>query len=256
MNGETISIVLTLSLFALSTEAGEGGDNVLFRDITSQLETKVEELFQQPFFLRLSDESIPLLRRMTFTPYWTYFAMGFADACDTWFAIKNPQNELEERVNMYVAEDSFHYNFFLHDVEKVLGYTLDRYGSYAAVMRHVWGDDTRAVREYIYGWLDCVNRYKDPVVTLATFEAVEMTLKPIFTTIYKYVYLPESGLKGLEYFGQKHVELEANHSQFSWFRDEATPFLPIGDLEITLQKWKGCFYYCVVVSVPSVGSPL
>ena len=128
------------------------------------------------------------------------------------------------------------FHFFLHDVEKVLGYTLDRYGSYAAVMRHVWGDDTRAVREYIYGWLDCVNRYKDPVVTLATFEAVEMTLKPIFTTIYKYVYLPEGGLKGLEYFGQKHVELEANHSQFSWFRDEGTPFLPIGDLEITVEQ--------------------
>ena len=104
--------MLALTLLALSTEAvdGEGGDVVLFSDITSQLETKVEELFQQPFFLRLSDESIPLLRRMTFMPYWTYFAMGFADACDTWFAIENPQNELEERVNVYVAEDSFHYN--------------------------------------------------------------------------------------------------------------------------------------------------
>ena len=231
-----VAIVLTLTLFTGTAKSGGSDGTTLLGEITAQLDEKVEELFQQPFFRRLSDESIPIRRRMTFIPYWTYFAMGFADACDTWFAIENPQNELEERVNLYVAEDSFHYNFFLNDVETVLGYTLDRYGSYSAVMRHVWGDDTRPVREYIYGWLDCVNRYKDPVVTLATFEAVEMTLKPIFTTIYKYMYLPENGLKDLEYFGQKHVELEANHSQFSWFNDKGTPFLPIGDLEITVEQ--------------------
>ena len=34
------------------------------------------------------------------------------------------------------------------------------------------------------------------------------------------MYLPENGLKDLEDFGQKHVELEANHSQFSWFNDK------------------------------------
>ena len=235
MKAEVTAIALTL-LLAVTAEGKGSNGTALFGEITSQLDSKVEELFQQPFFVRLSDESIPIRRRMTFIPYWTYFAMGFADACDTWFAIENPENELEERVNVYIAEDSFHYNFFLNDVEKVLGYTLDRFGSYAAVLRHVWGDDTRAVREYIYGWLDCVNRYKDPVVTLATFEAVEMTLKPIFTTIYKCMYLPENGLKDLEYFGQKHVQLEANHSQFSWFNDEGTPFLPIGDLEITVEQ--------------------
>ena len=235
MKAEVTSITLTLLLAVTAEEKGSNG-TALFGEITSQLDSKVEELFQQPFFVRLSDESIPIRRRMTFIPYWTYFAMGFADACDTWFAIEYPENELEERVNVYIAEDSFHYNFFLNDVEKVLGYTLDRFGSYAAVLRHVWGDDTRAVREYIYGWLDCVNRYKDPVVTLATFEAVEMTLKPIFTTIYKCMYLPDNGLKDLEYFGQKHVQLEANHSQFSWFNDEGTPVLPIGDLEITVEQ--------------------
>ena len=232
----SLALALTALAVVVTVGQGDGGGTAFFGEITAQLEPKVEELFKLPFFVRLSDESIPIRRRMTFTPYWTYFAMGFADACDTWFAIENPQNELEERVNVYVAEDTFHYNFFLHDVEKVLGYSLDHYGSYEAVMRHVWGDDTRAVREYIYAWLDCVNRYKDPVVTLATFETVEMTLKPIFTTIYKHGFLPDDGLKGLEYFGQKHVELEANHSQFSWFNEEGTPFLPIGDLEITVEQ--------------------
>ena len=101
-------------------------DTALFGEITTQLDENVEELFQQPFFLRLSDERIPIRRSMTFIPYWTYFAIGFADACDTWFAIENPQNELEERINVYVGEDSFYYNFFLNDVETVLGYRYIR----------------------------------------------------------------------------------------------------------------------------------
>lgn len=214
----------------------EAKDTVLFGEITTQLDALVKELFQNPFFVRLADESIPIARRMTVVPYWTFFSMSFADVVDTWFSIPNPQNELEERINVYVAEDSFHYNFFLHDVENVLGYTLDRYGSFAAVMRHLWGDESRAVREYIYGWLDCVNRYKDPVITLATFEAVEMTLKPIFDTMYAAMYLPEHGLKDLKYFGQQHVELEANHSQFNWFNQGKIPFLPIKDLEITVEQ--------------------
>ena len=77
--------------------------------------------------------------------------MGFADACDTWLAMENPQNELEERVNLYVAEDSFHYNFFfLNDVETVLRIgadpTLRSCGTY--------GETTRAQSESAFtaGW--------------------------------------------------------------------------------------------------------
>lgn len=229
-----LSAVVALTVF-VSSISGDG-ETVLFREVLNDMETKVKDLFQNPFFKRFEDDTIPIRRRMTFIPYWTYFAMGFADVVDTWFFIPNPQNELEERINLYVAEDNFHYNFFLHDVEKVLGYSLDRYGSYEAVMRHIWGDDTRAVREYIYGWLDCVNRYKDPIITLATFDAVEMTLKPIFETIYTAIYLPEDGLKEMQYFGQKHVLLEKNHSQFNWFNQEETPFLPLEEMEITLEQ--------------------
>ena len=233
MKGITTITALSLALLVASIGAE---DTASFREITADLDEKVKELFQHPFFIRLADDSIPIRRRATFVPYWTFFSMGFADVVDTWFSIPNPQNELEERINLYVAEDNFHYNFFLHDVEKVFGYTLDRYGSYAAVLRHIWGDDSRAVREYIYGWIECVNRYRDPIITLATFEAVEMTLKPIFDTMYTAMYLPENGLKDLEYFGQKHVELEANHSQFNWFNQGVTPFLPIEELDITVQQ--------------------
>ena len=66
-----VAIVLTLTLFAGTAESGGSDVTTLFGEITAQLDEKVEELFQQPFFRRLSNESIPIRRRMTFIPYWT-----------------------------------------------------------------------------------------------------------------------------------------------------------------------------------------
>ena len=67
--------------------------------------------------------------------------MSFADILNTWLLVAEPQSELEEGINKHIAEDDYHYNLFLHDVEGVLGLSLSDFGSYSAVMRHLWGDD-------------------------------------------------------------------------------------------------------------------
>ena len=228
------AIALTLLLTLLVSAQGES-DKVLFREIVADMEEKNVKISQHSFFKWLGDESIPARRRMTFVPYWAYFALSFADVVNTWVYVPNPKNELEERINTYIHEDNFHYNFFLHDVENVLGYTLDRYGSFAAVMRHLWGDDSRAVREYIYAWIDCLNKYKDPIITLATFEAIEISVKPLVEVAYNKIFLPEFGLKEMQYFGETHVQLEMNHTQFNWFNegDSRSPILPLENIEIT-----------------------
>ena len=226
------AIALTVLLTLLVSAQGES-DKVLFREIVADMEEKDVKISQHPFFRWLGDESIPARRRMTFVPYWAYFALSFADVVNTWVYVPNPKNELEERINTYIREDNFHYNFFLHDVENVLGYTLDRYGSFAAVMRHLWGDDSRAVREYIYAWIDCLNKYKDPIITLATFEAIEVSVKPLVEVAYNKIFLPEFGLKEMQYFGETHVQLEMNHTQFNWFNEGVSPILPLENIEIT-----------------------
>jgi len=40
-------------------------------------------------------------------PYWTFFAMGFADLLDSWLYVPNPQSDLEKRINIFVSEDKF-----------------------------------------------------------------------------------------------------------------------------------------------------
>ena len=218
---------------ALTLVRATNHDAIKFGDVIRAIEEKQVQLSKHEFFAMLGDETIPAKKRMSFAPYMTYFAMAFADILQNWIRIPNPQTEQEHRVNVFVSEDNFHYNFLLNDLDNVLGYTMDRYGSYSGVMRHIWGDDSRAVRRLMYTWTACVRRSNDPIISMTTFEAIEAGLKDIFEVAYTKVYLPDGGLKELQYFGKTHVELEVNHTITSWFRDGEHPFRPLADYELT-----------------------
>lgn len=237
-----VIILATVALGFLWLAAGESsneGDEshiLLFADVISVIKQQQEKLSQHPFFKMLADKTIPPRQRMTFAPYWAYFALAGADLLDTWLYIPNPQTELEERINNFIEEDNFHYNLFLHDMDQVFGYTVDRFGSYSAVMRHMYGADSKAVRELVYAWTVAATKFDDPLITLATFEIIEAGLKDFFETVYTNVFLAEEEFKGLHYFGKKHVELEINHTLTSWFKGD-NPLRPLAELEITpLQK--------------------
>ncbi len=139
---------------------------------------------------------------------------------------------------------------------KVLGFTIDRFDSFEGVMRHFWGDESRTIREFVYTWAFWSKRFDDPVVMLATFEAVEAGLKDIFEKTYEEVYLPEGGLSGLMYFGGIHVELERNHTHTGWFKGEEI-VSTLEDMEITQQQKEQAlvaideiFKRCIMYSMP------
>ena len=189
-----IVVLLTGSLLVGGSNTQEDEPKkLLFSDLTSAIKEHQEKLSHHPFFKMLGDESIPLRQRASFTPYWVFFALSFADVLDTWIYIPNPQSELEERINIFVREDNFHYNFFLQDMQ-TLGYTMDRFGSLDGMLRHVWSDESRAVREFIYTWAHYAKRFNDPLVTLATFEAIEAGLQDLFETTANKLSFPEGGL--------------------------------------------------------------
>lgn len=230
-----LGMIIALSLVVLVVYLREVR-SIKFQEVISVLEQRRQEISEHQFIKMMKNESIPLEKRMSFVPYWTFYAMMFADILDSWIRIDNPKTELEERINAFVEEDDFHYNFFLNDVEKVLGYTLDRFGSYAAVLRHIWGDESKAVRQLQYSWIACAKKYDDPMVVLATFEAMEAGLKDFFEAGYKYFYKPDNedeGLKSLQYLGRAHVELEINHTVTAWFKDGEQPYRPLADYEVS-----------------------
>ena len=118
-------------------------------------------------------------------------------------------------------------------MEDVLGYTTNLFGSYAAIMRHLWGDDSRAVRMLVYTWGSVAARTKDPMVVLASFEAVEAGLKHLFESTNEFVFRGENGLPDLKYFGQTHIDFEKNHTLTSWFKEGDEPLRPLASYEVT-----------------------
>lgn len=227
-----VCICLIVAVSSVTSTCPSAEMTLKFSDIIANIAEKRAELSEHKFFRMLADSTISYEKRMAFTPYWTFFAMGFADLLDSWLYVPNPQSDMEKKINIFVGEDNFHYNLFLHDVEEVLDYTMDRFGSYSAVVRHIWGDESKAVRQLIYTWATCSKMYDDPLITLVTFEAIEAGLKDIFEVTLNSIYLPEDGLKNLKYFGLTHVELEVNHTQTAWFKGDS-PFHPLGELDVT-----------------------
>ena len=217
-------VVVALAALGLAFVKGnveeDESASLLFADVLSVCEQRQHEISQHPFFKMLADQSIPARQRMRFVPYWAYFSMAAADVMDTWLYFPNPQTELEKLVNMFVEDDDFHYNLFLHDMEHVLGYTLDRFGSFSAVMRHLFGAESKAVRELFYSFAAVASKYNDPVVILAQFEAGEACLKDFFETVNTHVVPAEEEFKELQYFGPKHIELEKSHKITNWFKGE------------------------------------
>lgn len=229
-----------LLVFLISLCLCSGSSLHRFQEVIDVIAEKRMELSQHKFFKYIADDSVPVRKRMEFAPYWTYFALAAADVLDSWIRIPDPQDEMEHRVNVFIDEDSFHYNLFIHDIETVLGYTPDRFGSYGAVLRHLWGDDSKAVRMLIYCWAAGAKKSKDPMVALASFETIEAGLKDFFEVVYEKIFLGVDGISDLKYFGQEHVELEINHTQTSWFKEGDELVRPLASYEITAETKSIC----------------
>ena len=234
--------VFTVALLAVALAHVHCGPEEVstFQEVIDAIVQRRLAISKHNFFAMLSDETVPVRKRMQFIPYWTYFAMTFADIVDNWIRIPEPQTELEERINTFADEDSFHYNLFLHDVETVMGYSPDRFGSYTAIMRHLWGDDSKAVRMLLYTWIAAIKNTDDPMVKLASIETIEAGLKDIFEVTFTKVYSGKDNLPELKYFGLTHVELEVNHTQTSWFKDGDEPFRPLASYEISEETRNSC----------------
>ena len=198
------AFVLAATIYC-STSAGN------FQQVMNLIDEKSDLLSQHHFFNFMANKSIPADKRLQFMPYWTFFSMGASDILDNWIRVQNPQTELEHRINAFIAEDNWHYNFFIHDMDNILKYTISDFGSYGAILRHIWGDESRAVRMLVYTTAE-VTRSKDPLVTLASFEAMESGLNFLFDSIYDNIFKEEEEFENMQYFGAMHIDLERSHT--------------------------------------------
>ena len=147
-----------------------------------------------PFFTTLKDTSIPAHIRMSFAPYMLYFSINASDFLD-YIKIDKPEkelNELERRVNTFINEDNFHYNFYLRDLE-LLGYTFEKFGSVAGVLRHVWATEGLTTRKLVYSCFRAISRDQSPFMAMTICETLEAGLLDLFTVVYKHIYKAKNG---------------------------------------------------------------
>ena len=65
----------------------------------------------------------------------------------------------------------------------------------------------------IYAWGSGAKKISNPMVALASFEAVEAGLKDLFEVTYDKIFKGKDGYPNLKYFDQAHIEFEVNHEE-------------------------------------------
>ena len=180
-----------------------------FSDVLNLIENQRKVMFEtNPFFKIIADEAFSVEQRMLFIPYLLFFSCGGPDVIT--LLMKNDKEPIEssfieKKINAFIHEDNFHYNFYLKDLE-TLGFTMEKFGSVNAVIRHVFAEESIPVRKLVYSLSHYSRQQLDPLIRLTLCELIEAGLFDLFVTIYnKIVKKENSPFANLHYFGDTHV---------------------------------------------------
>jgi hypothetical protein len=229
--------VTFMTLIGAGAATKEGAAEYKFVDVTSIIAERQLDLSKHKFFGMLADTTLSYEKRMSFIPYLIFYTMSFADLLDSWMFIPNPSSEMEKFVNTFIDEDDYHYNFYLED-NAVLGYNIDRFGTYPAVVRHIWSDETKTIRQLMYTWVLYAKKFEDPLLVLVTMETFEAGVHDLFVKACENVHRPKDGIKALKYFGDYHVALESNHSQAASSKPKEDETESIDNLDVSALQFE------------------
>ena len=165
------------------------------KDVLALIERERQKMVStNPLFPTLKDASIPAHIRMSFAPYVLYFAMNGMDILNH-MKVDKPETELsklEKRLNTFIDEDNFHYNFYLRDLEH-LGYTIEKFGSVAGILRLVWAPEGLTTRKLIYSCLKAYSRCESPLMAMTICETGEGGLTDFFTLVHEHISKAKDG---------------------------------------------------------------
>jgi len=193
-----------------------------FSDVVKYIDEKRMQMCQSvQLFETLRDSSLSKRQRLMFVPYMLFFTLGSPDLKTLMMRIDRPESELDllqRKINTFIQEDNFHYNYYLRDLER-LGFDIACFGSADGVIRHMFAEEGIPTRRVVYAMASYIHPDMDPLIGLAIPEIIEAALFDLFTTVYTHIVKVEEdeSLEHLEYFGDAHVGLEQKHTVTSWF---------------------------------------
>lgn len=197
-----------------------------YSEIIRLIETQRKIMFEtNPFFKTIRNNELSVEQRMLFVPYMLFFSCGGPDVITLLMHTEKKPEDLsvvEKKINAFINEDNFHYNFYLKDLE-ILGYSIEKFGSVNGVLRHVFSEESIPVRKLVYSFSHYCRQHLDPLVRLTLCELIEAGLFDLFTLIYQNIVKQNnSPFAHLHYFGDVHVNFEMNHTVTSWFSGKAS----------------------------------
>ena len=178
------------------------------------IEKKQTLLNDTDFCKWLRSHSISNEEKVSFIPAMTFFVLGFKDILRH-LEYKVPSSEIEMMINEHCKEDSFHWKWFLKDLER-LGFNLYSWGnSTTDLFSSIWSDNDIPMREMIYDTIIKINTHNNPKISLIIIEVLEAAFG-VFIKNMTYSLSQMPNYKTLEYFGELHLEHEESHSMGHW----------------------------------------
>ncbi len=161
-------------------------------------------------------QDLPIQEKLKFVPRMLFFVLGFKDIMQL-VRYEGDLGEFEKEVNTHSDEDSHHWEWYLNDLAFMD--VAFKTANSVELVKQIWETDTFEVRKTIYVFNRYVQKYPHPVARMLMIEVLEMTFEKFKDVIHPV--LKEADLYDqLDYFGQKHEEMEAGHSTTGHSDDE------------------------------------
>lgn len=164
---------------------------------------------RNPFFARLSDETIPMEERLRFLPAMEHYILSFGDLNRYVLRFPEPKTALEIAVNEHAQEDANHWPWYIEDL-RTLGY--DDLAHRTSWLKECWSDETRAARQLTYT-LVALAAGTPAEERIALIEVLEETGNAFLSALAPLTARIEQvrGVK-LRFCGQHHLDRESGHT--------------------------------------------
>jgi hypothetical protein len=182
-----------------------------------------------PFFSYLRDRRMTAQERFSFTPAVAPFVMAFADLNKYILHVPEPTSPLEEIVNAHSQEDATHFQMYLADLKTL---EFDVPWKFADTLRFLWADDRQHCRRTCYT-LTALLASAPLTLRVVVVEAIESAGAAAFETLTELAaeYCAATG-KELQFFGQRHKDLETGHALGTDDIEGRLRALVLSDLEL------------------------
>jgi hypothetical protein len=177
--------------------------------VFEHIEMRAAEFAAEPLFRYLRDEALDPAARLDFVPWTAHFVMTFADLYHFFLNVDQPKDELEELVNVHLAEEGSHWKWFLADLTNA---GMDPTLRFTDALRFIWSEETIRTRRLAYE-ICRMSQGVSSLQRLVMVQSIEATGRvALEASVPVGVELGARSRRPVVYFGQHHLDTERQHT--------------------------------------------